>query len=129
MGIDERNIFIMENGRVLEIDNNSAKMLGMVPSGKLLVDGLGVGDVGNIVLRDRKHLSNDGLIVCVVSISEDTGEIVAGPDIISRGFVYVREAEDLMEEARKVTKAALDKCIAKGATDWSGAQAGDAQTL
>ena len=119
MGIDERNIFIMENGRVLEIDNNSAKMLGMVPSGKLLVDGLGVGDVGNIVLRDRKHLSNDGLIVCVVSISEDTGEIVAGPDIISRGFVYVREAEDLMEEARKVTKAALDKCIAKGATDWS----------
>ena len=119
MGIDERNIFIMENGRVLEIDNNSAKMLGMVPSGKLLVDGLGVGDVGNIVLRDRKHLSNDDLIVCVVSISEDTGEIVAGPDIISRGFVYVREAEDLMEEARKVTKAALDKCIAKGATDWS----------
>ena len=119
MGIDERNIFIMENGRVLEIDNSSAKMLGMVPSGKLLVDGLGVGDVGNIVLRDRKHLSNDGLIVCVVSISEDTGEIVAGPDIISRGFVYVREAEDLMEEARKVTKTALDKCIAKGATDWS----------
>lgn len=119
VGIDERNIFIMENGRVLEIDNNSAKMLGMVPSGKLLVDGLGVGDVGNIVLRDRKHLSNDGLIVCVVSISEDSGELVAGPDIISRGFVYVREAEDLMEEARKVTKDALDKCIAKGATDWS----------
>ena len=119
VGIDERNIFIMENGRVLEIDNNSAKMLGMVPSGKLLVDGLGVGDVGNIVLRDRKHLSNDGLIVCVVSISEDNGELVAGPDIISRGFVYVREAEDLMEEARKVTKDALDKCIAKGATDWS----------
>lgn len=119
VGVDERNIFIMENGRVLEIDNNSAKMLGMVPSGKLLVDGLGVGDVGNIVLRDRKHLSNDGLIVCVVSISEDTGELVAGPDIISRGFVYVREAEDLMEEARKVTKDALDKCIAKGATDWS----------
>lgn len=119
VGIDERNIFIMENGRVLEIDNNSAKMLGMVPSGKLLVDGLGVGDVGNIVLRDRKHLSSDGLIVCVVSISEDSGELVAGPDIISRGFVYVREAEDLMEEARKVTKDAVDKCIAKGATDWS----------
>lgn len=119
MGIDERNIFISENGRILEIDNSSAKMLGMVPSGKLLVDGLGVGDVGNIVLRDRKHLSNDGLIVCVVSISEDTGDIVAGPDIISRGFVYVREAEDMMEEARKVTKEALDKCIAKGATDWS----------
>ncbi len=119
VGIDERNIFVMENGRVLEIDNNSAKMLGMVPSGKLLVDGLGVGDVGNIVLRDRKHLSSDGLIVCVVSISEDSGELVAGPDIISRGFVYVREAEDLMEEARKVTKDAVDKCIAKGATDWS----------
>ena len=119
MGIDEKNIFIMENGRVLELDSNSAKMLGMVPSGKLLVDGLGVGDVGNIVLRDRKHLSSDGLIVCVVSISADNGEIVAGPDIISRGFVYVREAEDMMEQARKVTKEALDKCIAKGATDWS----------
>lgn len=119
MGIDEKNIFIMENGRVLELDKSGAKMLGMVPSGKLLVDGLGVGDVGNIVLRDRKHLSNDGLIVCVVSISADNGEIVAGPDIISRGFVYVREAEDMMEEARKVTKDALDKCIAKGATDWS----------
>ena len=119
MGVDEKNTFIMENGRVLEIDENGAKMLGMVPSGKLLVDGLGVGDVGNIVLRDRKHLSSDGLIVCVVSISADTGEIVAGPDIISRGFVYVREAEDMMEEARHVTKEALDKSIARGATDWS----------
>lgn len=119
MGVEPCNTFIMENGRVLEIDENGAKMLGMVPSGKLLVDGLGVGDVGNIVLRDRKHLSNDGLIVCVVSISADTGEIVAGPDIISRGFVYVREAEDMMEEARRVTKEALDKSIAKGATDWS----------
>lgn len=119
MGVDKNNIFIMENGRVLEIDDTNAKMLGMVPSGQLLVDGLGVGDVGNIVLRDRKHLSSDGLIVCVVSISADTGDIVAGPDIISRGFVYVREAEDMMEEAKAVTKEALDKTIAKGATDWS----------
>lgn len=119
MGVEPKNIFIMENGRVLEIDENSAKPVGMVPSGKLLVDGSGVGDVGNIVLRDRKHLSNDGLIVCVVSISADNGDIVAGPDIISRGFVYVREAEEMMEAARKVTKEALDRCIAKGATDWT----------
>lgn len=119
MGVELKNIFIMENGRVLEIDENSAKPVGMVPSGKLLVDGSGVGDVGNIVLRDRKHLSNDGLIVCVVSISADNGDIVAGPDIISRGFVYVREAEEMMEAARKVTKEALDRCIAKGATDWT----------
>ncbi len=82
-------------------------------------DGLGVGDVGNIVLRDRKHLANDGLIVCVVSISAATGELIAGPDIISRGFVYVRESEELMEGAREVTKEALDKTIARGSADWN----------
>lgn len=119
MGVPHKNIFISDIGRVLEIDGRSAKLTGTVPSGKLLIDGLGVGDVGNIVLRDRKHLSEDGLIVAVVSISADTGEIVAGPDIISRGFVYVREAEALMEDARKVAKKALDKSIGKGATDWS----------
>lgn len=119
MGVPHKNIFISEIGRVLEIDGRGGKLTGSVPSGKLLIDGLGVGDVGNIVLRDRKHLSEDGLIVAVVSISADTGEIVAGPDIISRGFVYVREAEVLMEDARKVAKKALDKSIGKGATDWS----------
>ncbi|MBE7026438.1 MAG: ribonuclease J [Ruminococcaceae bacterium] len=129
MGVEEKNVFIMENGRVLELDEKGAKMTTTVPSGKLLVDGLGVGDVGNIVLRDRKHLSNDGLIVCVVSISADNGEIVAGPDIISRGFVYVREAEELMEEARQVTKEALDACVLKGATDWNALKLAMKNTL
>lgn len=119
MGTPPEEIFLMENGRVLEIDSRGAKMTGMVPAGKLLVDGLGVGDVGNIVLRDRKHLSSDGLIVAVVTISSDTGEIVAGPDLISRGFVYVREAEDLMERARQIALDALNRSMDKGAADWS----------
>ncbi len=119
MGIAHENIFLSENGKVLELDAKGAKLSGSVPSGKLLLDGLGVGDVGNIVLRDRKHLSEDGLIVAVVSISSDSGEIVAGPDIISRGFVYVRESEALMEEAREVARKALDRSIEKGATDWT----------
>ncbi len=119
MGVPLENSFLMENGKVLEIDADSARINGMVPSGKLLVDGLGVGDVGNIVLRDRKHLANDGLIVCVVSISAENGALVSGPDIISRGFVYVRESEELMEGAREVTKDALDKAIAKGSADWT----------
>lgn len=119
MGVPLRNSFLLENGHVLEIDNEYARINGMVPSGKLLVDGLGVGDVGNIVLRDRKHLANDGLIVCVVSISAQTGELIAGPDIISRGFVYVRESEELMEGAREVTKEALDKAISRGSADWT----------
>lgn len=119
VGIPHENIFISENGRVLELDANSAKLTSMVPSGKILIDGLGIGDVGNIVLRDRKHLSEDGLIVAVVSISSDSGEIVAGPDLISRGFVYVREAEALMEEARAIARQALDRSMSKGETDWS----------
>ena len=119
MGVKPSNIFIMDNGKVLELDTNSAKISGTVPSGKILVDGKGVGDVGNIVLRDRKHLSQDGLIVVVVSICADTGEIAAGPDIISRGFVYVRESEEMMEKARAVAKEALDASMAKGQTDWS----------
>jgi ribonuclease J len=103
MGIDENNIFIMENGNVLEISQKDAKFVGDVPSGNILVDGLGVGDVGNIVLRDRRHLSEDGLIIVVVSISRD-GKVVSGPDIISRGFVYVRESGDLIDDAKKVVK-------------------------
>lgn len=119
VGIPESNIFISENGRILEIGQSGAKLAGTVPSGKLLVDGLGVGDVGNIVLRDRKHLASDGLIVCVVSISKESCEIVAGPDIISRGFVYVRESEELMEGAREITLSALNDLIARGPCDWS----------
>lgn len=119
MGVKEDNIFIMENGRVLEFDENGGKLSGMVPSGNILVDGLGVGDVGNIVLRDRKHLAGNGLIIAVVAIDSATSEIISGPDIISRGFVYVRESEDLMEGAREVTLNALENSLSHGSTDWT----------
>lgn len=119
VGVKEENIFIMKNGNCLEISQKNAKFVGDVPSGNILVDGLGIGDVGNIVLRDRKHLSEDGLIVVVVTISKSEGKVVSGPDIISRGFVYVRESGDLMEDARKVVKGTLDKCDRKTITDWS----------
>ena len=112
-------IFIMDIGKVLELTEDSAKINGNVASGKVLVDGLGVGDVGNIVLRDRKHLSQDGLIVVVITLEGDTGNVVAGPDIISRGFVYVRESENLMEEVKEVTKQALVKCEEKKKNDWA----------
>jgi ribonuclease J len=119
LGMSSENIFIMDIGKVLELTNDSAKINGSVNSGRVLVDGLGVGDVGNIVLRDRKHLSQDGLIVVVITIEGDTGNVIAGPDVISRGFVYVRESEDLMEEIREVCKLALQKCEDKKKNDWS----------
>ena len=119
LGMPSENTFIMDIGKVLELTSDSAKINGSVTAGKVLVDGLGVGDVGNIVLRDRKHLSQDGLIVVVITIDGDTGTVVAGPDIISRGFVYVRESEDLMEKVREVTKAALLKIEEKKKSDWS----------
>ncbi|MCL2058825.1 MAG: ribonuclease J [Oscillospiraceae bacterium] len=108
LGMAEENIFISENGRILELDGDSAKLNGSVEAGRVLVDGLGVGDVGSIVLRDRRLLSQDGLIVVVLTIDKDSGEILSGPDVISRGFVYVREAEDFMDEAREAIKKALD---------------------
>lgn len=119
MGTDPSDIFILENGDVLEFNKDSAAITGSVPSGNILVDGLGIGDVGNIVLRDRKHLSEDGLIVVVVTISKQEGRVVSGPDIISRGFVYVRESVDLMDEARDVVKKTLEKCDRKSISDWS----------
>lgn len=119
MGMDKKDIFLMKTGDVLEVSPNEAKVNGTVPSGQVMVDGLGVGDVGNIVLRDRKHLSEDGLMVVVVTMEKESGIIVAGPDIISRGFVYVREAEALMEEARAVVTEALMKCEEKHITGWS----------
>ncbi len=119
MGIDPSDIFILENGDVLEFNKKSAAITGSVPSGNTLVDGLGIGDVGNIVLRDRKHLSEDGLIVVVITISKQEGRVVSGPDIISRGFVYVRESVDLMDEARDMVKKTLDKCDRKSISDWS----------
>ena len=107
MGMKEKDIFISEIGKVLEIDAAGARFAGTVPSGKILVDGYGVGDVGNIVLRDRRHLAQDGLIVVVATIDTDSRILVSGPDIVSRGFVYVREAEDLMEEVKQIAYDAI----------------------
>ncbi|WP_203371935.1 ribonuclease J [Anaeromonas gelatinilytica] len=119
LGMDRDNIFILEKGTVLELSRHSAKVSGSVPSGNILVDGLGIGDVGNIVLRDRKHLSEDGLIVVVVTITKENGKVVSGPDIVSRGFVYVRESEDLMGEARNIVRDVLKECEKNQITDWS----------
>lgn len=118
MGVPKENIFIADNGTVLEFTKDKGRINGTVMAGRVLVDGLGVGDVGNIVLRDRKHLSQDGLIVVVVTLNKESGSVVAGPDIISRGFVYVRESEDLMEEAKSVIKEALVECEEKSITEW-----------
>ncbi len=119
MGIDKNNIFITSNGRVLEVNENEAKFTTSVPSGKVMVDGLGVGDVGSVVLRDRQHLSQDGLIVIVMSMDGQTGEIVSGPDVISRGFVYVRESENLMDDVKSFIKEEIDSMVEKHIRDWS----------
>ena len=119
MGIDKDNIFMLTNGRVLEMNEEEAKFNGSVPSGRVLVDGLGVGDVGNIVLRDRQHLAQDGLIVIVLTMDSQTGEVVAGPDVISRGFVYVRESENLMDDVKSVVRHEVSKCEERGVRDWS----------
>ncbi len=119
MGIDKDNIIMMSNGRVLEINKEGAELTTSVPSGRILVDGLGVGDVGSIVLRDRQHLSQDGLIVIVLTMDSSTGEVVAGPDVISRGFVYVRESENLMDDVKSVVRHEIKKCEERGITDWA----------
>ena len=119
MGIPEENIFLLNIGQVVETDSVEMKIVGQVPAGKVLVDGLGVGDVGNIVLRDRKHLSQDGLIIVVVTISHDSKEIVSKPDVISRGFVYVREAESLIEGVKHVAGESISDCLGKRNMDWS----------
>ena len=119
LGYSKDNIFILKSGNVLEIDENSATVTGSVHTGAILVDGLGVGDVGNIVLRDRQHLSEDGIMIVVMTLERHSNVVLAGPDIVSRGFVYVRESEDLMDHAREVVELALDGCLDKGITDWS----------
>ncbi|MBR3686831.1 MAG: ribonuclease J [Clostridia bacterium] len=119
MGVDPKNIFISDIGNVLEIDKNGARISGTVNAGRVLVDGYGVGDVGNIVLRDRLLLSQDGLIVVVATVSSDGGYLLSGPDIVSRGFVYVKESEDLMEEMRKVVLETVHNCLSSGRrSDW-----------
>ncbi|GLC28592.1 ribonuclease J [Clostridium omnivorum] len=119
LGMPADNIVIADNGDVIEITRDSIKKSGTVVSGQVFVDGLGVGDVGNIVLRDRKHLSQDGILTVVVTIEKETGSVIAGPDIISRGFVYVRESEDLMDEARIIVRDALRQCEEKHITEWA----------
>ena len=119
MGMKKENIFITGNGRVLELNQEKGEFTGTVPSGRVMVDGLGVGDVGNVVLRDRQHLSQDGLIVIVMSMDSQTGEIVSGPDVISRGFVYVRESENLMEQVKSYIREEIQELEEHHVTDWS----------
>ena len=119
LGMSEKNVFIPENGDVIEVSRDGIRKNGTVISGQVFVDGLGVGDVGNIVLRDRKHLSQDGILTVVVTIEKESGTVIAGPDIISRGFVYVRESEGLMDEAREIVKNVLKDCEEKNISDWA----------
>lgn len=119
MGMPPKNILISDIGKVIELTPNSAKINGTVPAGRVFVDGYGVGDVGSVVLRDRKHLAEDGMIVVVVSMSGEDGSVVSGPDIITRGFVYVKESEGLMEELRKVAVKALEECRMDTMNDWA----------
>ncbi len=129
VGIADKDIFIMTNGRVLELNEEEAKLTTQVPNGRVLVDGLGVGDVGNIVLRDRQHLSQDGLIVIVMTMDSNTGEIVSGPDVVSRGFVYVRESENLMDDVKKVIRDEVKKCEENHIRDWSTIKSNVKDTL
>ncbi len=123
MGMKKSNVFIPELGQILELTRDSARVSGSVASGQVLVDGLGVGDVGNIVLRDRKHLSQDGILTVVVTIDRQSGKVIAGPDIISRGFVYVRESEHLMDEAKVIVKNCLETCLENQIREWSALKA------
>ena len=119
LGLNPKNVVIPEVGNVIEVNRSGIRKSGTVISGQIFVDGLGVGDVGNIVLRDRKHLSQDGILTVVVTLSKDNKTIVAGPDIISRGFVYVRESEGLIDEAREIVRNTLLECEEKNITDWA----------
>ena len=119
MGVEKENIFKLENGKILEMDKNSAEFTGTVQSGIILVDGLGIGDVGNVVLRDRQHLSQDGLIIVVLTMNGSSGEVIAGPDVISRGFVYVKESENVMDEIKLVVRHEVRKCEEQGIRDWT----------
>ena len=118
MGVPKENVKLLSTGDVLEISEDRFEVTGKVQAQGILVDGLGVGDVGNIVLRDRQHLSQNGLLIVVVTLERESNQLLAGPDIISRGFVYVRESENLMDECREVVQDALDFCLTKGITDW-----------
>lgn len=119
LGIENENIFVLRSGDVLELDKNAARVAEKVHTGAIFVDGLGVGDVGNIVMRDRQHLAEDGIMIVVLTLEKGSNVLLAGPDIVSRGFVYVRESEDLMEQARAVVYDAVETCLERNITDWS----------
>ena len=119
LGIPKEDIWLLHTGDVLELSEASARMIGKVQTGGILVDGLGVGDVGNIVIRDRQRLAEDGIIVVVMTLEQSTSNLLAGPDLVSRGFVYVRESEDLMEEASRTVRESVDRCLDQHITDWS----------
>jgi ribonuclease J len=119
LGVRKENIFIAENGSVLEFTKHGASITGKVQAGRVLIDGLGVGDVGNIVLRDRRQLSNDGIFIIVMTLNHLTGDIVAGPDIVTRGFVYVRESEFMLDEAKEKIRVSAEKCLSNGMTEWA----------
>ena len=118
LGIDKDDIFILSSGDVLELNYEEAKVTGKVPVGDILVDGLGVGEVGNIVLRDRQHLAEDGIMIVVLALDQASGYLVSGPDIVSRGFVYVKESDELMDEARELMRGVIENCLDRGITDW-----------
>ena len=119
IGMDSDHIFIAENGNILEFTRDKGAIVGKVQSGKVLIDGLGIGDVGNIVLRDRRQLSQDGIIIVVMTMDKGNSRVISGPDVVSRGFVYVRESEELMNESRERIKEAVDKCLENKVTEWS----------
>ncbi len=119
LGYDKKNIFILTSGDILELNEDSAQVIGHAQTGGILVDGLGVGDVGNIVLRDRQHLAEHGILIVVITMGRYSNEVLAGPDIVSRGFVYMKESEDLIDEARDVVRESLDDCIGRNITDWN----------
>lgn len=118
LGIPKENIFMIQSGDVLEMDDERAVVTGKVPVGAILVDGLGVGDVGNVVLRDRQHLAEDGILIVVLALDSHSDQLVSGPDIVSRGFVYVRESDELLDEARLLVDEAVQDCLDRGKTDW-----------
>lgn len=118
LGIPKENIFILHSGNMLELTEEKADIVGSVPCGAILVDGLGVGDVGNVVLRDRQHLAEDGIMIVVVALDGITGQIASGPDLVSRGFVYVKESDALMDEARDLMDRVMESCVSRGCTDW-----------
>ena len=118
MGVPKDNVFVLSSGDALSLSEQSAKVVEKVPVGTILVDGLGVGDVGNIVLRDRQNLAENGIIIVVMTLEKYSNQLLAGPDIVTRGFVYVRESENLIDEAKQVVDDAVMECLEKNITDW-----------